>query len=744
MNEELKALTPEQVNSWPVPTPKTGMDGEPLRSTVGGSHKEQSDDELLQLALERFRVCAEAESTRRVEMLEDQNFRCGNQWEKTIQIQRENQERPCLTINRIPEFLSHVVNNMRQSRPGIKVEPNGDGIDEEIAEVRQGLIRHIETNSRADTPYDTAFENMATMGLGWLRVVDDWEDPKSFNQDLFVRWVLNTFSVYSDPFCQQPDWSDMKFAFVVEDMTKAEFRARYGDDTVAASLANFQSVGDHSKYWFPGGNIRTAEYFHIEQELDTLCEMEDGTTRLYSELPKDLYSVSSSGDGQQVLLMINPDETTTAIGRARPCKIPVVHWDLISAVDVLKRRIWKGKYIPLIPVIGNQIELDGEKILVGMVRYAREPQRMYNYMYTSFVETVSLAPKAPFVAEIDQVPDGLVEEWQESNKRPTALLRYKAKVAEGENLVPPPSRQQANPPIQAFVEGLQMCDQNLKSVFRIFDASLGQRGPQESGLAINARKIESDTGTYDWGDNFIRALRYLGIVLNDLLEYYYNTPGRIIQIVGEDETSRPIKLNQQFREEGQDKIYDLSKGAKGAVTITTGPSYQTRRQETAAQMLEASKANPALWQIAGDLIVKSLDWPGKDALAARLEKGLPPQFKDPDQDADMPPEAMAKIQQMQGLVQQLTEALHQATDKTELERMKQEYETQRTLLVQQTNIAINEMKVGSQEAQFLNEKVFNEMESMKQLLLQHLGGGPGGPAPASPTPAPAAPLAQAA
>lgn len=741
--ENLKALSPEQVNSYPVPTPKTGIDGEPLRSTVGGTYKEQSNDELLQLALEQFRVCAEAESDRRSEMLEDQNFRCGIQWDKVIQTQREAQDRPCLTINRIDGFLAHVVNNMRQSRPGIKVEPNGDGIDEEIAEVRQGIIRHIETNSRADTPYDTAFENMATMGLGWLRVVDDWSAADSFDQDLFIRWVPNTFAVYSDPFCQQPDWSDMKFAFVVEDLTRAEFKARYGDDTIAASLANFQSIGDHSKYWFPGGNIRVAEYFHIEQERDTLCEMEDGSTRLLSDLPKEMYSVRNTEDGKQ-LFILNIDGTSALVGRARSCFVPVVHWDKISAVDVLQRRVWKGQHIPLIPVIGNQIELDGKKLIVGMVRYAREPQRMYNYMYTSFVETVALAPKAPFIAEVDQVPDGLIEEWQQANKRPEALLRYKRVVTEKGDLVPPPVRQQANPPIQAFVEGLQMCDQNLKSVFRIFDASLGQRGPQESGLAINARKIESDTGTYDWGDNFIRALRYLGIVLNDLLEYYYNTPGRIIQITGEDETSKPVVINQAFRDEGQDKHFDLSKGNKGAVVISTGPSYQTRRQESANSMMEMAKVYPPLFQIAGDVIVQELDWPGKNAIAARLKKALPPQFQDPEQGADMPPEAAAKLQQMQSLVQQLTEALHAATDKTELERMKQEYETLRTQMTQEVALASAELKAGTEEAKFLGEKVFGELESLKTLMMQAIGGGdkggPGGSAP----PTPAAPLAQSA
>lgn len=736
MDSAFQALSPQQVNSWPKPTPQTTLAGEPLRY-FGATSKEG----FLQLAQERFKLCAEAAGPQRKEQLEDQNFAAGIQWDKDIENSRRGQDRPCLTINRIDGFLAHAVNNMRQARPSIRIEPVADGADEEIASIDQGLIRHIQVNSSAETVYDESFRGMATGGLAWMRVVDDWAAPDSFDQELFIRWVPNPFSVYSDPFVQQPDWSDMKYAFIVEDLTRAEFKAQYGEDTEAANLGNFQSIGDQAPFWFPGGKIRVAEYFHVEQRKDTLCEMEDGKTKLLSDLNKTApgqYVTGKNADGDGRTYLTNGIDRVD-VGRSRPCLIPEVYWAKITALDVLRERKWKGPHIPLVPVIGNQTEVDGERVLVGMVRYAREPQRMYNYMYTSFVEMVALAPRAPFVAEIDQIPDGVTEMWQKANSSPQAYLLYKAKTMEGGQLVPPPQRQQAEPPIQAFVQGLQMADQNLKSVFRIFEASLGQRGPQESGLAINARKIESDTGTYNWGDNFIRALEYLGKILLYLLPHYYNTPGKIFHILQDDDSKKKVIINQEFQENGVTKKFDLAEGGRLAVVVSTGPDQQTVRKESAAGMVDFFKLYPAGLQACAHILVGELDFPGKDKIRKQLEKILPSNLQEPDPDAPEIPQAFqAQMAQAMQQIQLLSNMLGEATDKNVLERMKQDYETLRTQMHEEVVLATAEMKAGTDEAKFMSEKIFAELEQIRALTQANISAPKGGAAPAAAAPPPTA------
>jgi hypothetical protein len=351
---------------------------------------------------------------------------------------------------------------------------------------------------------------------------------------------------------------------------------------------------------------------------------------------------------------------------------------------------------------------------------------------------MALAPIDTFIVEFDQI-EGFEDLWAKANTDIAAYLPYHSKATDGQ-LVPAPQRNQAEPPIQAFVSMLKLADENLKSTFSIFDASLGERGPQESGIAINSRKIESDQATYDWIDNFTRSLTFLGIVLDDLLEHYYNTPGRIVQIIQEDLSQKPVVLNQTHQgEDGQPAIYDLSKGKFG-ITISTGPSFATRRQEAAKSMLDVSKVYPALWQIAGPRMVKAMDWPQKDAIAAQLEKAQPPELREQDPNAQPnPQELQQNLSQMQAMVQKLSEALHAATDQTEREKQKEEWATYRSQMTNQTMLAIADLKTGSQEAQALMLQEFGHIRAAleAQLLAQNQQNSTAPASAASPTPAPA-------
>jgi len=723
----LTALTAEQVNSYPVSTLNRSVTGDKL-SDGPNKTAEDHEEDFLQLARERFKMCSNDTLKERQEMLIDLQFRCGKQWDPDVERARKGLQRPCHTINRIPEFTNHVVNNMRQARPAIKIDPVGDGADQEQAEIRQGIIQYIERISQADVAYDTSFEHMSIMGLGFMRIVDDWSVPGSPDMDLFIRWVSNPLTVYCDPNCTMPDWSDMKFAFIVDDMMPADFKAKYGEEAYDTRDAQFQSIGDTQKYWYPGGKVRVAEYFYVDYKNDTLLEFSDGSYVLLSELPqratdaqKRAY-VNYEADESGTPLPPQPDDITV-VGQHKRL-VPQVWWSKITATKVLKRRRWLGMHIPIIPVIGNQTILDGERIISGMVRYAREIQRLYNYIYSTLTEVIALTPKNQWVAEVGQIAP-FRDIYERANREPLAALPYVGVQDKTGRPLPPPQRQSPIVEISGLIEALQLTDNMLKSVFSIYDASLGQRGPQESGIAINARKIESDTSTYNWGDNFLRALRYLGRQLNDLLPKYYNRPGRLIHILREDQSMTSVVIgnaliNRKTKlpvldDAGQPKILDLDDGTY-SVVVSTGPSQQTLRQQNREAMLELVKVFPQLVQVAPVQIIQEFDFAHKDAIIDQLEKAMPPGLRtqgDGDQGPN-PHQLYAQNQQLQALIQQLTQALHQATDKNAAEmqraQMKEIMETFRTELTNETNRFIAMLKAGSNEAKFLGDKLFTEAE----------------------------------
>ncbi len=632
----------------------------------------QDVEEFLSLAHERYRTVEETEAKLRQNMLEDLRFRASEQWPDHIRSMREKDNRPCLTINRMPSFIRQVTNNQRASRPAVQVSPTGDEGDPGIAEVLQGIVRHIETKSDADVAYTTAGDHQVTMGRGYVRVVTDYidEDPLSMNQEIKVRRIPNPFSVYVDPSTQNPDGSDARYAFIVEDIPTEEYRFRYPDSALAG-LSEFTGIGNTKPDWMPEGNVRVAEYFYIDEQREemSILEMSDGSSSriLTSELesmPKDTVPRGFEVVGTQ-------DVTTRT-----------VRWCLINAVEILEGndektegQQWPGKYIPIVPVTGDEININGVRDYRGVVRDSKDPQRMYNYWVSAQTEMIALAPRAPFVGAEGQFA-GHERKWEMANVRNYPYLEYKQTGLSGQ-LAPPPQRQSWEPPIQAMTAAIAQSDNDLKATGGFNDASLGQRGPQESGRAIRSRQQQDEMANSHYLDNLGRAVRQVGRILVDLIPKIYDT-SRVLRILGDDERPRSVMVfagegNRPQEEEmppGVMGMYDVGVG-RYDVNVAVGPSFQTRRQEAVDAMTQLVQAYPNVFPVIGDLLFGNMDVPMAKEMEARLKKSLPEHLQDEVDPNVIPPEVQAQMQQMQQQMQQVMEAYEQAQEALKTQRVKE-------------------------------------------------------------------------
>ena len=633
-------------------------------------------ESFLTLAKDRFHTIVDAESTLRQHMLEDLEFRASEQWPNNVRTMREQDNRPCLTVNRMPTFIRQVTNNQRISRPAIEVSPTGDVADEAVAEVIQGVVRHIETKSDADVAYTTAGEHQCTMGRGYIRVVTDYIDDDSFSldQEIKIARVANPFSVYMDPNSQQPDGSDARYAFVVEDLPLTEYQNRYPDSALAG-LSGFTSTGNDEQEWMPEGNIRVAEYFYVEEvrEAMVLLLLPDGS-RVREK--RSSLSGTESKDLPSGVTIVAERETTTRR----------VRWALINAVEILEGNEdlssgaeWPGKYLPLVPVTGDEININGVKDYRGIVRDAKDPQRMYNYWVSAQTEMIALAPRAPFIAAEGQM-EGHEHKWNTANIRNYPYLEYKPKTVSGQ-LAPPPQRQSWEPPIQAMTAAIIQSDQDLKATGGFNDASLGVRGPQESGKAIRSRQQQDEMANSHYLDNLARAVRQVGRIVVDLLPKIYDT-ARVMRINGLDEQVKNVMVfagaqNQPSVEQmeqippGVEGMYDVGVG-RYDVTVSVGPSFQTRRQDATDALTKFIQAYPAVFPQIGDLLAENMDWPGSKKVAARLRKLLPPELQDAPNPENMPPEVQAKLQQLEQQLQQVTQAYEQAQQALATDQAKQQ------------------------------------------------------------------------
>jgi hypothetical protein len=632
--------------------------------------------DFLTLAKERFKTITDAESVLRQKMLEDLEFRASEQWPDGVRTMREQDNRPCLTVNRMPSFIRQVTNNQRVSRPAIEVSPTGDASDQAVAEVIQGVVRHIEIKSDADVAYTTAGEHQCTMGRGYVRVVTDYIDDDSFSldQEIKIARVPNPFAVYMDPNSQQPDASDARYGFVVEDLPISEYRNRFPDSELAG-LSDFTSVGNTEQEWMPEGNIRIAEYFYVEEvrEEMVLLLLPDG--RRVREKKASLSGPNQS-DMTAGVTIVSERETTTRR----------VRWALINAVEVLEGNEdltggleWPGKYIPIVPVTGDEININGVVDYRGIVRDAKDPQRMYNYWVSAQTEMIALAPRAPFIAAEGQM-EGHEHKWNTANVRNYPYLEYKPKTVSGQ-LAPPPQRQSWEPPIQAMTAAIMQSDQDLKATGGFNDASLGVRGPQESGRAIRSRQQQDEMANSHYLDNLARSIRQVGRIVVDLLPKIYDT-ARVMRINGLDEQVKNVMVfagpqNTPTEDQvaqlpaGVEGMYDIGVG-RYDVTVSVGPSFQTRRQDATDALTKFIQAYPAVFPQIGDLLAENMDWPGSKKVAARLRKMLPPELQDDPNVAALPPEVQSKLQQLEMQLQQVTQAYEQTKQALDTDQAKQQ------------------------------------------------------------------------
>jgi hypothetical protein len=642
-----------------------------------GQVSDNPDGDRLATMRHRFTVASAAYSDSREDELDDLRFMAGSpdnawQWPADVLATRGAVQgqtinaRPCLTINKLPQHVRLVTNEQRQNRPSGKVIPADDKADVAVAEVFQGIVRHIEYLSDADVAYDTACDNQVTYGEGYIRILTEYCREDSFDQDLRIGRVRNSFSVYMDPMIHDPCGSDAEWCFITEDIPKEEYERLY-PDALPISVMMSQGVGDQSlSMWMSQETVRIAEYFYIEHEKRTL--------NLY---PDNITAFNNSPQDKQLKAMFGkPLKSRTSEHRQ-------VKWLKTNGFEVLEERDWAGKWIPIVRVVGNEFEVDGQLYISGLVRNAKDAQRMYNYWVSQEAEMLALAPKAPFIGYGGQF-EGYETNWKTANTNNWPYLEVNPDVTDGAGS-PLPLPERAQPPMAqtGLIQAKMGAGEDIKSTTGQYDSSIGATSNERTGRAILARQNQGDTSTYHYVDNLARAVRYTTRQLVDLIPKIYDTE-RVARIVGLDGEVDMVKINPNQPEPVRvikdpitgldiEKIYNPSVGVYDVV-VTTGPSYATKRQEAMEAMQMILQTNPQLWAVAGDLFIKNMDWPGAQEMAARFAKTLDPKVLDNTDDS---PEAQMMRAQMNDMANQMeqTAAL--------VQQLQQSYDMQKLAIDEQ-------------------------------------------------------------
>ncbi len=683
----------------------------------------ESDRELLDTIRRNIEIDNDATDLQRELELDDLRY-CDpiTQWSDTDRASRESEGRPCLTEDRLGPFITQVCNEQRKNRPAVQVNPVDGGGDLDTAEVIQGLIRHIEYNSNADAAYDTAFESAVRVGRGFYRICTDYVDEfESDNQEIQIKMIEDAHMVFIDPAATEVDFSDARWGGVKKWLSESDFKAQFPKAKLASvGTDSWRSIGDDEPDWMneDGSACLVVEYFWKEET----------------------------------------EETIDRDGKKRKVKKTQVKWVKCTAVEILERGDFAARWIPIIPVLGKMVKQNGKRTWAGLIRAGKDPQKRFNYLLTAQVERVAFIPLSSWLA-----PEGAVTNkrvWNDAHKRQMAILEYKP-IIDGQP-VDRPTFISPEAGIVAITKALEGAEQGLKGTLGMYDPSIGNRQGSESGVAIQRLQAQGETGNYHFQDNLGRAQRHEGRIILDLLKSVYDTE-RVIRVIGDDGTQQTVKVNGAIQNEAEahkkeaiGKIFDMTTG-KYDVTISAGPSYQSKRQEDRAFLLGMIQ-NPAMGQVvavkAPDLVAKTMDSPIARELAKRL---TPPEFAErPDGGQPIPPQvqqmlqmAQQKDQQSGQMIEQLTQTVHKLQDEIDAQSAKAQQEMAKAQLDSQTKVTIaqmdNETKLlilreqlaakGADEA--IQTKIAELEQSQEEIaeLALHLHGALGAGVPEAQEPA---------
>jgi len=660
-------------------------------------------DDVVEELKERFGLAFESSKEQRQKSYDDYLF-CDpeKQWDPIIKAQRESEGKPVFSFDRINQQVKQITNAQRSNRPAVKINPCNNEADKDTAEVYEGLIRHIEYISGADQAYDTAFDWCVKTGVGYYRLRTAYLDDTTFDQDIIIDRIVNPFSVYIDPAYKTADGSDISWAIISEDITVEDFKEQYQESKLVNFNQNsWMSLGDEEPDWFTYGNsgrtgCRICEYWKKVTQKKTLCKLEDGRSLYEDELK---------------------EEDKKRVEAKRDVITESIKWYKCNGIEILDEGEWAGKYIPIIPVFGEEYHLDGSSVYSGMVRNCKTEQLELNIVKNNMLEVIALAPKAPWVGRMGFVGDGDNKRaWETANRVNYPYLQYASADDQG-NPLTPPERLNQEPAIQAFIEATNMAENDIKTTNGLYDPSLGNKmANDQSGLAIKALQNQGSLGNYNFSDNLSRAIRLEGLMLIDLIPHIYDTK-RTIRIIGIDEEHKMVQIDpnapvmslydESYADlDGVERIFNLKAG-KYDVTVSSGPSYQTKRIEDANILFELIGKDPNLMAQYADIVFQALDSPIGLQMTERAQKLLPPQLQPKSKGGKQTLDQLQQqVQEQQGMIQQLTQTLQKETALAD----KQQNELQIAQLQQQTEL----LKHKTQMEHDTNKIVFaSQMEELK-------------------------------
>lgn len=619
----------------------------------------------VQELLERFKKTDSDWNDIRTKGDDDLKFYNGEQYdEQQARAARAIGNRIQIKLNMLAQYVQQVDNMRRQKDIAITCHPTDMLGSEETAEVIEGLFRHIEDISSAKHAYNSAFGPPGALvkGLGFIKVATDYVDNESFEQDIFIKPVLDSNKIIADYNAKCPVWSDAEYWFEFDEITKEDFKEQY-PETRLTSFPNWNGMAKKTNGWVTNDTVRLAKYWYKEKTKKVLLQYEDGTVQEENEpapmIPYDEFQLRDMQMERD--LNVNEDDDSSVelpIGReadvikTREVDDVSVKWILTNGYEILEEGEWHNATFPFVPCIGNELIIEGKRCMHGVTRFARDPQMIVNYLSSELVRKTAATTKSQWMIDTDAVPVQFRKDWMSSNVSEKAVLFYTSKVNGRDNIPPPQRIDMQEPQLSNLLQSIGKSMNDIKATVGLSpqsaDAMMGMPQQNQSGVAIQTLAEQGELANFHFSDNEVLAMKRLGEIVVGLIPYVYDTP-RVVRIIGADNKAKLTTINQIVEKDGKKQHYDLTTGKYGVV-VDTGPGFATKKALRSEQMIKFAQLDPELTGILAGDIVRNSDWDTDGSMQDKIIQWQAfkyPWLKADAQHADIPPQVKAAMTQLQ-------------------------------------------------------------------------------------------------
>ncbi len=549
--------------------------------------------------------------------------------------QRKDAHRPALALDELGQHCNQVINSVRANPRSPKFSPTGNGANDKSAQFYEDKWREIEYRSHAQIAYIAAFENALQRSYGFVRVRTAYESDRSMNQDLWIEAIPNPDMVLPDARALKPDSSDMRHCFVYEPWQKAEFQQSFPDATVT----DFSNLAQMYPVWIQDKTLLLAEYWKVTTDEIELVQVQhpDGQVSQH-------YADESLPEG-------------AVEQRRRPAERPSVVQYLTNGVEILEVNPWQGKYIPIVSCYGKVIYVDEgsgpKRQLLSMIRLARDPYMLYCYYRTCQAELVGMTPKFPYFFYDGQLSPESLTTLAKSLHEPVAGIAVKPTIpgVPAGQVLPVPSRQPYDPPIQALEIGAEAARRAIMSAMGLTPLpTSAQRQNEKSGVALKKISDQQQQGAFHFVDHFNDMLRQIAVIGEDLLDKVLDT-ARDTSTRTQKDTTVMVRVNDPQARDKNGQPAPVSTTGDHAVTISVGPTSDSER-DAATDFVTNFVSGPVMQLVPPPVRPKIL------AAAIRLQN-IGPQGEEMADLLDPPPDKGHDPQQMLAQAAHENQALKQ-------------------------------------------------------------------------------------